>query len=712
MNDDHKDRILDACLLEILAGESPPDLTDRILAALETVHTSDGDGVDAWLPPPSHPPAAPRSVEARPLNAPTTQPPAPSAPPIQAPRPQATVGFPVVVKSGAAAASPNGRAVATRRPESGGSRHWSAIVIAATVLITGGGLGWLALHLSKPHDRIAQEPARVEDPVPRPEPSPALQPDGPGIIDQDEGDILVPVEPSLAEVRPSPAPDRVVPVRPPRLPDASIVASINARIAELWNDRKVVPAQPESPQGWARRVCLQLLGREPSAEEYSQLAGTDRAALVRQLLQANTPQFAEHWAGILAKDLMSGTPGDGRVNRDGLRQYLTESLTQGKSYDQLTRELITAVGSVDPDEPDFNGATNFLAGGFDHDREVATAKVARVFLGKQLDCVSCHDSKVPQNSVAQRQFWELNAFFWQLQLVDAEGSTQLVDRDFDGEHGSTPQEAEIYFKDPNQRVWAAYPVFVDGQRISPSGLLAEVNRRTELARLVTQSSDFGRATVNRLWARMLGFGFCNPIDDLGPHNPPSHPELLAELSEQFTAHDFDLQRLLSWIAASDAFGLSSDGGSNLDTPAMGGAALFARYYAREEHAATADESLRLLVKRMTHNEFNAQEHARLIDFARVFGVPGEAGKEPGRPSIIAEGAVEERLASHEPPPAIGSLIAGNLPLAQKIEHLYRAAIGRRPTSDEVDNVVKLVGSRGSNTDGWRIIWWTLVNSRP
>ena len=33
-----------------------------------------------------------------------------------------------------------------------------------------------------------------------------------------------------------------------------------------------------------------------------------------------------------------------------------------------------------------------------------------------------------------------------------------------------------------------------------------------------------------MWGRFFGYGFTTPVDDMGPHNPASHPELLAELA--------------------------------------------------------------------------------------------------------------------------------------------------------------------------------------
>ncbi|MFO0884742.1 MAG: DUF1553 domain-containing protein [Pirellulales bacterium] len=63
----------------------------------------------------------------------------------------------------------------------------------------------------------------------------------------------------------------------------------------------------------------------------------------------------------------------------------------------------------------------------------------------------------------------------------------------------------------------AEPTFLDGTKISASGRLQDVNRRAELAKLVTNSEEFSQATVNRLWAHFFGYGFTQPVDDMGPH---------------------------------------------------------------------------------------------------------------------------------------------------------------------------------------------------
>src|SRR5262249_16825515 len=54
---------------------------------------------------------------------------------------------------------------------------------------------------------------------------------------------------------------------------------------------------------------------------------------------------------------------------------------------------------------------------------------------------------------------------------------------------------------------------------------------------------FAKAIVNRVWAHYFGRGIIDPPDHLSPLNPPSHPELLADLSADFIKHGYDLKHL-------------------------------------------------------------------------------------------------------------------------------------------------------------------------
>ena len=84
-------------------------------------------------------------------------------------------------------------------------------------------------------------------------------------------------------------------------------------------------------------------------------------------------------------------------------------------------------------------------------------------------------------------------------------------------------------------------------------------RRAELGKLIADPKNeaLAKAFVNRMWAHFLGRGFVNPVDDFGPHNPPSHPELLDQLAKDFKESGYDVKKLCRWIMTSQAYQLSS-----------------------------------------------------------------------------------------------------------------------------------------------------------
>ena len=54
----------------------------------------------------------------------------------------------------------------------------------------------------------------------------------------------------------------------------------------------------------------------------------------------------------------------------------------------------------------------------------------------------------------------------------------------------------------------------------------------------------------------MGRGIVEP-EDFRITNPPSHPELLAKLTEDFVQHGYDLRHLMKTIVTSRAYQLSA-----------------------------------------------------------------------------------------------------------------------------------------------------------
>jgi hypothetical protein len=93
------------------------------------------------------------------------------------------------------------------------------------------------------------------------------------------------------------------------------------------------------------------------------------------------------------------------------------------------------------------------------------------------------------------------------------------------------------------------------------------SRREALADAVTRDNPLlARATVNRVWALLLGRGLVHPVDLMDSKHPPSHPDLLDWLASDFEKHQFDIRRLVRSIVLSRAYQLDSRPASKTAPP--------------------------------------------------------------------------------------------------------------------------------------------------
>ena len=392
----------------------------------------------------------------------------------------------------------------------------------------------------------------------------------------------------------------------------------------------------------------------------------------------------------------------------------------------------------------------------------ATAKTAEIFLGTAVQCTQCHNH--PFNEYRQNQFWELNAFFRQArtereQDPDDEDNRLgfLVNRDYAGEgrqlyrdnrkeiyleerngllvdrDAQSVSNAPIYYELRNGQVEVAYPVFIDGTALvdeladrdsefGNSGYLEHVDRRQELARLVVESRDFDRALVNRLWTHFFGYGFTKPIHDMGPHNPPSLPELIDQLGLAFRDSGFQLKSLMRWIVLSEPYSLSSrmTKKNRADDPTLGVSPLFSRFYVRQMQAEQLYESLITATQADATLETDRADMMRrrwIEQFSTAFGTDdaGESTMFNGsipQTLMMMNGDLVKRACSTDSGSFLDQVAnSWDLSNREKIQYLYRAALARNPSKEETNVCNALLAARKGNVVATlQDIWWAVLNS--
>ncbi len=306
---------------------------------------------------------------------------------------------------------------------------------------------------------------------------------------------------------------------------------------------------------------------------------------------------------------------------------------------------------------------------------------------------------------------------------DRDVSVELVNQDFAGED-NRPDEAVLFYELRNGKMQAAYPVFVDGTKIKSSGYLQEVDRRSELARLIVGSDYMPKAIVNRLWAHFLGYGFTKPIDDIGPHNPPTHPELLEALGKEFRMHSYDLKELIRWIMLSEPYSLSSQYSptNKKDDPALGEKPMFSHFYLRQMRAEELYESLLDRDRGPKDGRQLRRAGKDKLEWLKQFTIA--FGTDENDETTTFNGTIPQTLMMMNGDlikKAIGTdkgsfleQVAMNdrLNNAAKINYLFLAALSRRPATSEIDGRQRIDGCLrgGDSVAALQDVWWAVLNS--
>jgi Protein of unknown function (DUF1549)/Protein of unknown function (DUF1553) len=514
------------------------------------------------------------------------------------------------------------------------------------------------------------------------------------------------------------------------------VRFINEQISQVWKDSNISPSPPCSDGEWCRRVHLDIIGRIPSVVELHEfIASKDvdkKLKLVDKLLNEDKyiEEYARNWTTLWTTILIGrngGNEDNSLISRAGMQKYLRDSFARNKPYDKMVYELVTATGGTSPGSGNFNGASNFLVMKLDEGAAQATAMTAKIFLGLQVQCTQCHNH--PFNDWKQQKFWEMNAFFKQTKAMrkfvagtrDVE-SAELTNQDYADETGNA-EEAAVFYELRNAETQVAYPVFVDGTPISKSGFLSDNDRRTELGKLMMSSNYMDITIANRMWQHFLGYGFTKPIDDLGPHNQPTHPELLTYLGQEVRKNSFNLHELMKWITLSEPYGLSSRMNENnkADDPLLGETPKFSHFYLRSMRAEELYESLITATQAdQAKGSYEEREKAK-GDWLRQFIIA--FGTDEGDETTTFNGTIPQvltmfngELVRQATSPDKGSFLwniahDSKMRDAQKIDYLFMSGLARKPFPNEVTIANKLlVARKGDVPAAMQDIWWAVLNS--
>ncbi len=478
---------------------------------------------------------------------------------------------------------------------------------------------------------------------------------------------------------------------------------IDQLLIQRWDQRGNQPAPPASDVAFVRRVYLDLTGVIPKLSQVHAFlrdpSQDKRARLIDTLL--DSPAHVTHMASTWRNILLSGRFGDENINDIiGMQNWLRDQFVENMRYDRLVADFLVASGGGQTGPAVFYTANDLAP-------EKLAASTARIFLGLRIECAQCHDH--PFDHWTQQDFWGYAAFFARLERSQENTPTmmvRLVDLD----------EGELMLPETDR---VAVPIY-------PGGAVANEaeggTRRLQLAIWMASRDNpyLARMAVNRAWAHMFGRGLVEPVDDLGQHNPPIHPELLDELARYFIQTGFDLRELFGTLANTAAYQLSSESHEEQAAPPESFAVMAVKPLTPEQLYDCLSQVLMRKPQSTAPEGVPAPD--RLLDPERLafmarMQAPSQTTTQywGGAPQALTlmNGSLTAQAASPESCGLLTSLAAPFFADHERVETLFLATLSRPPRDEERQKFVAYIKQAGTPDDRQRAlgdILWALLNS--
>lgn len=494
---------------------------------------------------------------------------------------------------------------------------------------------------------------------------------------------------------------------------STVAARIDELIADRWEADHIIPAVEADDAEFLRRAYLDIIGTIPSvteAREFLEDTNPDkRRVLIEQLL--SDPRYVVNFTQVWKHVLIPEVEADFNFVYFApiFESWLRVQLLENRPYDEMVYEILTT--SLDGQSLYGYGAESVTPAAFYQTKEVKpenlAAATSRMFLGTRIECAQCHDH--PFDSWTQEDFWSYAAFFANLQREGgADNGIFAAIREFLGNRKLQIPGTEE-FVGP-RFLGATEPAEVESG--SPRVVLADWMASDE-------NTLFAEVAVNRMWAHFFGTGLVDPVDDFGEANPPSHPELLDYLAQEFVAHDYDLKFLMRAIMSTRAYQLSS----RITDPSQ----TYARRYAvMPLRGLTKDQLLASLGE--------AVGRFKAFDFSNPYVVFGDTTPESEFNEMFGE---QDENSTNRQTSILQSLLMMNGQLTadatslqnsqtlssiihfpgfdteDRVEAVFLAALTRLPTEEERAQFVGYVetgGVSGSQDAALSDVFWVLLNS--
>jgi len=298
---------------------------------------------------------------------------------------------------------------------------------------------------------------------------------------------------------------------------------------------KILPSELCTDAEFIRRLYIDLTGTAPEPEEVRAFLADTRPTRVKrdELVDklVGSGEYVDHWTHKWADLMQVNRKFLGEKGTFALQNWIRQAVASNMPWDKFAYEILTASGSTHE---------NPQAGYFRVVREPdeTAENVTHLFLSIRFNCNKCHDH--PFERWNQTQYYQFAAFFAQI-----------------GRKKGPQTEEEVIYDVGGGDVKHARTQLVTPPEVPYQPELAPkaATRREQLAKWITAKENqyFAMAFANRMWSYMLGLGIIDPVDDIRAGNPPTNPELLKRLTDEFVASGFNTQELVRTICKSRVY---------------------------------------------------------------------------------------------------------------------------------------------------------------
>ncbi|MDJ0974489.1 MAG: DUF1549 and DUF1553 domain-containing protein [Planctomycetota bacterium] len=246
-----------------------------------------------------------------------------------------------------------------------------------------------------------------------------------------------------------------------------------------------------------------------------------------------------------------------------------------------------------------------------------------------------------------------------------------------------------------------------------------IPRRLLLARWITSNDNpmFARTVVNRYWGHFMGAGIVDPVDDFSSFNEPSHPEILDALAADFVANGYDLKRLIRTIVSTETYQRTSRWTDEDEPEVQHFAKAPVRQLTTEQlyHALVRATGMERRLDRTSRRNSQRIQQAIFAAFSFVFdddeGVEAQdfEGSIP-QGLFLMNGRLMQNAVSAGRGSMLSTLMRAERKPGDRVEYLYLALYGRKPTANEKSAAVRFVSAQGGDHQAYEDILWAMLNS--